>query len=110
MALVNGKAVSNAALPKQVAMRSSAFKTNVRSVFRQRIDQNPIRFNVAVTIPRKLASQGMIVVLCGQRISIDQHLQKRAQFSHVLSPPLSKPHIFFELPGAAERSQSPRSR
>lgn len=44
-------------------MRAGAFQPDVGVVLRERVDEHPVRFNMAVTIARKIASQRMVFQL-----------------------------------------------
>jgi hypothetical protein len=49
------------------------------TVFRERVYQNPVRFNMAVTAARKVAAQRMVFVLRWQWLTINQKVVRRAK-------------------------------
>ena len=51
-------------------MCAGAFKADV--VFREGVEQDPIRFHVAIATSSKLPLQGMIPVFRRERITVDQ--------------------------------------
>lgn len=94
---------------KQVAVRAGAFKADVRTVFRQRVNQNPIRLDVAVAAAGKISAQRMVFVFRRQRLAVNQQFQHGLELRHVLAALVRAFDIFLELAGAAERPHKPKS-
>jgi len=94
---------------EQIAVGSRPFKTNVAVVFRKRINQHPIRFNVTIPAPREVATQGMISVGLRQGFTVNQEVEHRSEPGQILAPPPGQFDILLELVGATERPHSPKS-
>ena len=84
-------------------------EADVRTVFRQRVNQNPIRLDVAVAAAGKISTQWMILVFRRQRLAVNQQFQHGLKLRHILTALVRAFDIFFELAGAAERPHKPKS-
>ena len=62
-------------LTKQVAVRSRAFKADVGIVFGQRVNQNPVGFDVAIAAAGEIAAQRMILALRRQDFPVNQPVE-----------------------------------
>lgn len=60
-------------------MSAGAFETDVRVIFRERVNQQPIGFNVAITTASEISSECVILEGIGQSPSIDQQFQHNLQ-------------------------------
>ena len=96
-------------LPEQIAVRSRAFKTNVGIVFCQRVNQNPIRLNMAIAAAGKVSTQRMILVLRWQSVAVNQQVNRGFKLCQILAPPSGEFNIFLEPAGSAESSHKPKS-
>jgi len=90
-------------------VRARALQADVRVIFGKRINQNPIRFDMAITAAGEIAAQRMIFVLRRQNFTFDQQVEHRLEFRQVLAASAGKFNILFELAGAAEGSHKPKS-
>jgi hypothetical protein len=94
---------------KQIAVRARAFKPDMAAVFHERVDQNPVRFNVTVAAAGKVATQGMVFVLQRQWFTVYQKIEDGFKSGQILAAFSGKFDIFLELIGAAEGSHMPKS-
>ena len=88
-------------------MGAGPFKPHM--IFFEGIDQDPIRFEMAVSAAREISSQWMIFQFRQQWLCIDQQIENTSQLLQVFPPPIHSPHVFLELRTAAEAPQKPRS-
>ena len=56
-------------------MCTRAFKPDMAAVFRERVDQNPVRFNMAVAAARKVTAQRVVFVLRRQWFTVNQKIE-----------------------------------
>lgn len=89
---------------RKVTVSSGAFETDVRVIFRERVNQQPIGFNVAITTASEISPEWVILEGIGQSPSIDQQFQYDLQLRQVLAPLLQAFDVLLELAGAAEGS------
>jgi hypothetical protein len=94
-------------VPKNVAVRAGAFEANL--VILQRVNENPVRFDVAIPASGKLSSQWMIPVFRRQGLSGNQEIEGASEGSEVFARPVHPFDILLELRTAAETSHRPRS-
>src|ERR1019366_1264498 len=90
-------------------MRAGAFKADVRVFFGERVNQHPIRLDMAVPAARKVSAQRVILEFRRQRLTVNQPFKRGLELHHVFAPLFSAFDIFLELAGAAEGSHRPRS-
>jgi len=64
---------------------------------------------MAITASGKIATQRVVFVLRWQHCTFDQQVEYRLEFCQVLSAPVGKFNILFELTGTAEGSHKPKS-
>ena len=83
---------------EQIGVRSRSDEVKVLAI--DLIDQQPVRFNVAVAKVLPLAAKRMVLVAGRQQISLDQQLDRLTQLRHVLAALLSKSHVAPELRAA----------
>jgi hypothetical protein len=96
-------------LSKQIAVRPGALKADVRVIFRERVNQNPIRFNVAIAAAGKISPQRMVLVSLRQSLAVNQEIEHHFEFRQILAPPGGKLDILLELAGPAYGSHNPKS-
>ena len=53
-------------------MCTGAFKTDVGVIFRERVNQQPVRFDVAITAASKITPERVILEQLRQLTSVDQ--------------------------------------
>jgi hypothetical protein len=94
---------------KQIAVRARAFKPDMAAVLRERVDQNPVRFNMTVAAAGKVAPQGMVFVLQWQWFTVYQKIEDGFKSGQILAASSGQLDIFLELIGAAEGSHMPKS-
>ena len=90
-------------------MRTRAFKPDMAAVLHERVDQNPVRFNMTVATARKVATQGMVFVLRQQWFTVNQKIEHGFKSGQILAAFSGKLDVFLELAGAAEGSHMPKS-
>lgn len=76
-------------------MRAGPFQKKL--IFRKFIDQNPVRFYVAVATPDPISPEFVIAILCRQRLPGHKLVDESFYFFEVFAP---RPHAFdilFEL-------------
>jgi len=96
-------------LPEQIAMRAGALETDVRVVLFQRVDENPIRLDVAVPASRVIASQRVIQILRRQITPCYEQLDHCLELAQRLSSFSQSFDVLLKLAGSAERPHMPRS-
>ena len=89
-------------------MSAGAFETNVGVIFRERIDEQPVRFDVAITAACEISAQRVILEELRQWTSVNQQFQDSLQLGQVLTPLLRAFDVLLELIGATEGSQEKR--
>ena len=60
-------------------MSAGAFETNVGVIFRERIDEQPVRFDVAITAACEISAQRVILEELRQWTSVNQQFQDSLQ-------------------------------
>jgi hypothetical protein len=90
-------------------VRARAFKPDMTAVFHERVNQNPVRFNMTVAAARKVATQGMVFVLRRQWFTVNQKIEDGFKPGQILAAFSGKLDVFLELVGAAEGSHMPKS-
>lgn len=90
-------------------MRASAFQPDMGVVFRERIDEQPVRFKMAVTTARELAPQRMVFQLRRQRLAFQQQIKDRLELGKIPATLLGQFDVLLELTGPAETSHKPKS-
>ncbi len=73
------------------------------------VDQNPIRFDMAVPAASELTAQRMILVIAWQRLPFHEQIEDSAQVAKILATPPHPLHVSLELATAAEGPHKPRS-
>jgi len=94
---------------EQIAVRSRAFETDMRTVCCQRVNQNPIRRQMAIAAAGKMSAQGMVFVFRRQLAAFNQQVHDRPKFREFFAALAGTLDIFLELAGAAESSHKPKS-
>lgn len=94
---------------KQIAMCAGAFKPDVRGFFGKRINQQPVRFNVAVATAGKVSAQRVIFVLCRQFITCNQQVKDGLELFQIFAALAGQFDIFLELRCAADGPHKPKS-
>ena len=94
---------------KQIAVCASAFKPDMAAVLRERVDQNPVRFNMTVAAAGKVATQRMVFVLRRQGLAVNQKIEDGFKSGQILAAFSGQLDVFLELIGAAEGSHMPKS-
>ena len=90
-------------------MCASAFKPDMAAVLRERVDQNPVRFNMTVAAAGKVATQRMVLVLRWQWFTVNQKIEYGLKPGQILAAFSGQLDVFLELIGAAEGSHMPKS-
>ena len=85
-------------------MCTGAFKTDVGVIFGERIDEQPVRFDMAITAACEISAQRVILEHLRQWTSVNQQFQYDLQLRQVLAPLLQAFDVLLELAGAAEGS------
>ena len=85
-------------------MSAGAFETDVTVIFRERVNQQPIGFNVAITTASEISPEWVILEQFWQWTSVNQQFQDNLQLRQVLAPLLQAFDVLLELAGAAEGS------
>jgi hypothetical protein len=83
--------------PKQITVRAGAFKTHMRVFFGERVNQHPIRLDMAIAAANKISAQRMFLEFRRQRFAFNQQFQHRLELRHVLAALVRAFDIFFEL-------------
>ena len=89
-------------------MSAGAFETNVGVIFRERIDEQPVRFDVAITATSKITPERVILEQLRQWTSVNQQFQDSLQLRQVFAALLCAFDVLLELTGATEGSQEKR--
>ena len=79
------------------------------AVLRERVYQNPVRFNMTVTAAGKVATQRMVFVLRRQWFPVNQKIEDGFKPGQILAAFSGQLDVFLELIGAAEGSHKPKS-
>jgi len=90
-------------------MRAGAFQAEMRVVFRQRVNQQPIRFDMAITAAGEISTQRVILVWCWQFIAGNQQIEDGFELFQILAALVGEFDILLELRCAAECPHRPRS-
>ena len=80
---------------KQIRVCSSTDEVQIVTI--DLVDQQPVRFDVAVSEVLPLSAERMVLIPMGQRIPLDQKQDHIAQLLHVLAAFLRESHIATEL-------------
>jgi hypothetical protein len=96
-------------LPEQISMGSGALKPDVATFLSERVNQKPVRFDVAVTAARKVAAQRVILVGRRQFITGNQQIEDGLELFQSLTALASPFDIPLELGCSAEGPHKPRS-
>ena len=94
---------------EQIAVRAGALKANMCASFGEGINQQPIRFDMAIAAAGKFSTERVVPAFRRQRFVIDQPFEHGLEFRHVLAAFLSALDVLLELVGAAESSHMPKS-
>jgi hypothetical protein len=90
-------------------MRAGTFEADVQAFVRDRLYQQPVRFDVTIPAAGEISPQRMIPVFERQRSAVNKQVDYGPEFRHVLASLLSTPDILLELVGPAEGPHKPRS-
>ena len=88
-------------------MGSGSLETNM--AFNKRVNQNPIRLDMAVPAAGKIAPQWMVFVFRREWLALNQKVKNRFEFRQILAAFFGAFDVFLELRGSAEGSHNPRS-
>ena len=83
-------------------MRAGAFKANVRILFCECVNQNPVRLDVAIAAPGKIPAQRMVSIFRRQRFPFDKQVNDFPEFREMFAASIREFHVLLELAGAAE--------
>ena len=89
-------------------MSAGAFETDVGVIFGERIDEQPVRFDVAITVACEISAQRVILEELRQWTSVNQQFQDSLQLRQVFAALLCAFDVLLELTGATEGSQEKR--
>ena len=90
-------------------MRASAFQTEMFAIFGERINQQPVRFNVTIAAARKISAQRVILILQWQLIASNQQVKDGLELFQILATLASEFDILLKLRCATECPHSTRS-
>lgn len=83
-------------------MRAGAFQPDMTAVFGERVNQEPVRFKVAVAAPGKIAAQWVILVFHRQFVAGNQQIEDGFELFQILATLIGEFDIPLELRCAAE--------
>lgn len=90
-------------------MGTSAFQADVLAIFCKGVNQEPVRFNMAVTAAGKISAQWVILVWGRQFFTGDEQIENSFELIQSLAAFAGALDVFFELRGAAEGPHKPKS-
>jgi hypothetical protein len=67
-------------------MSAGAFETNVGVIFRERIDEQPVGFDMAIATAGEISTEWVILERVWQWTSVNQQFQDSLQLRQVFAP------------------------